>query len=431
MPSEPLARRLARPYLAPLAGLDRRVVAVGGASFLFIAARMGLLTFLGIFFTTQRGLALPLVGLAFLLENVVRALVGPLAGALSDRLGRRRVIVASAALSALVMPGFLLVRDAPTLLLWSAAAGLVQGGYFPPSVALLVDLAPEGRRQSVLAFHYMALSLGYSLGVAPGGLLAQRSYGLLAAASLAGFAAVAVVAAVALRGPLPREHAQQQGSLLRDSLRAPRDPAFATLAVLGFVFPLGLGLLSIALPVYASERGLGQGLIGLGLGASGLLMALLALPVNARVEASGPLRWLPLAAVLAGATYVLFASSAALPALGAGLLLFTLAEVLFSSALPAAVAQLAPPGARGAYQGAWLMVTALGVGSALFLGGLGRDALGWPATWAAFAAATFASGALLALARPRLRGIARARAAGREQAASPRPGADPAAEAPP
>lgn len=414
----PLAQRIMGPYRAVLGGLDRRVHVVAAASFLFIIARMGLVTFLAIYFVGQVGLALPLVGLGFLVENVFRALASPLAGAASDRFGRRAVMVGSAAASAVVFPGFLLVRDPASLLLWAAVAGTAQGPYFPAANALLLDLAAPERRQSTLAYHYTVLSLGYTLGVVPAGFLAQQGYALLAAQSAIAFALVAALVLAALRGAMPRETTPPEASVLRAALRAPRDPAFAALAVLGFLFPLGIGIVGTALPVYARDSGLGEAAVGAVLGLSGILLAALALPANARIEAQGPYRWLPLAALATGATYLAFAFAPGLPGLAFGLVLFTLGEVVFSSALPTAVSHLAPPGARGAYQGAWQMVYMLGIGSAVALAGLGRDTVGWPITWFLFAAHAGLAVIVLAWAHRRFHRVAEARQAGASAASS-------------
>ncbi|MCA1813318.1 MAG: MFS transporter, partial [Halobacteriales archaeon] len=225
----PLVLRAAQPWTRGLSGLDRRVALVGASSFLFLGARMGLLTFLGVYLTTRVGLALPVVGGAFLLENIVRAGVAPLGGALSDRIGRKRVMAGSALASMAVMPCFLLVRDAPGLFAWSALAGLAQGAYFPSATALLLDLVPDEARPRALSFHYTALSLGYTVGVLPAGLLAQQGYALLAAESALGFGLVAACVLLGLRRALPREDGARE-PLRRASVRPLRDPAFVLLA---------------------------------------------------------------------------------------------------------------------------------------------------------------------------------------------------------
>jgi len=155
-----------------------------------------------------------------------------------------------------------------------------------------------------------------------------------------------------------------------------------------------------ATPLFAADAGVGEGYIGLVLGANSILVALLALPVAARIEASGPLRYLGAAALIVAAAHACYA---AIPGVAAALLVgtivFSFAEVIFSSAVPATVARLAPPGQRGAYQGTWALVASVSMGSALFFSGLLRDALGWRAAWAIYAGIAFAAGGAFLLMR--------------------------------
>ena len=70
---------------------------------------MSLVTFLGIWFVREAGIALATVGLAFLCENVLRGLLAPMFGALSDRVGRRHLLLIASLATAAVLPSFLLV----------------------------------------------------------------------------------------------------------------------------------------------------------------------------------------------------------------------------------------------------------------------------------------------------------------------------------
>jgi MFS family permease len=194
-----------------------------------------------------------------------------------------------------------------------------------------------------------------------------------------------------LRGPLPLEKAavERKGSFL-----AFRDQAFLRFAAFAFIFPFSMGLVVSASPLFATDGGVGEGYIGLVLGGNSILVALLALPVAARIEARGPLRFLAGTAFLVAAALACYgAIPQAAAALLAGTVVFSFAEAVFSSAVPATVARLAPQGRRGAYQGAWAMVSSLSMGSALFVSGLLRDAIGWRTAWILFAALALAAGA--------------------------------------
>jgi MFS family permease len=120
----------------------------------------------------------------------------------------------------------------------------------------------------------------------------------------------------------------------------------------------------------------------------------------------GPVRVLGAAALIVAAAFVCYgALPDAAAALLVGTVVFSFGEIVFSSAVPAAVARLAPPGSRGAYQGGWALVASLSMGSALVLSGLLRDAAGWSLAWLAFAALAAAAGAAFVLLRGRFQGL--------------------------
>ena len=62
--------------------LPRAAKVVVAGNFLSVAARMSLVTFLGIYFVRDAGIALPTVGLAYLCESLLRGLLAPMYGAL-------------------------------------------------------------------------------------------------------------------------------------------------------------------------------------------------------------------------------------------------------------------------------------------------------------------------------------------------------------
>ena len=352
---------------------------------------MSLVTFIGIYFVRKAGIDLATVGVAFLCEHLVRGLAAPLFGAMSDRVGRRPLLIASAAMTAVVLPCFLLVEGPVSLFVWSLALGLTGAVNMPVANALLLDLAPPERRQSALALNYTSMSVAYTLGVMPAGYVAEQGYGFLAATAAAGYVLVVFLYAFFLKGPLPLERAARLMPF-----EGLRDPNLLRFAAVAFVFPFSMGLVVSATPLFAADAGVGEGYIGLVLGANSILVALLALPVAARIEASGPLRYLGTAAVIVAAAHACYAAIPGVAtALLAGTIVFSFAEVIFSSAVPATVARLAPPGRRGAYQGTWALVASISMGSALFFSGLLRDAMGWRAAWAIYAAVAIGAALLL------------------------------------
>jgi MFS family permease len=363
---------------------------------------MSLVTFLGIYFVREAGIALATVGAAFLCENLLRGLAAPMFGPLSDRVGRRPLLLGASLVTAAVMPCFLLVEGPLSLFAWSLAMGVASAVKMPVGSALLLDLAPVERRQSVLAVNYTVVSVAYTLAVTPAGYVAEQGYGLLAGLSAAGYLLVAALFLFGLRGPLPLERASGEEAFYKGVAAAFRGRVLLGFAALAFVFPFGMGCIAFVSPLFAADRGLGEGFIGLVLGLNSVIVALLAVPVATRMEHAGPFGWLGWAALVVGAALACFgAVPQAAAAFIAGTVIFSFGELVFSSAVPAAVARLAPPGRRGAYQGAWTLVGSFSMGSALFVSGLLRDATGWAGAWMLYAGLTAVAGILLVLTRER------------------------------
>jgi MFS family permease len=386
-----------------LLDLDKRILVVVGANFLAVAARMSLVTFLGIYFVRVAGISLATVGLAFLLESLLRGVAAPLFGALSDRIGRRPLLLVSALFTSAVLPCFLLVSGPASLFAWSTAMGIAGAVNMPVATAQLLDLAPPERRQAVLALNYTGMSVAYTLGVMPAGYVAEQGYGLLAAISSAGYVLVAALYAAGLRRTPALERGRGEETVFVSTLSVMRDRAFLGFAALAFIFPFAMGQVVTASPLFAADQGLGEGYIGLVLGGNSIIVAALAVPVAARIEPMGPFRMLGGAALLVSIAFLCYAlpgeaggvAVSAAASYMAGTVVFSFGELIFSSAVPAAVARLAPPGRRGAYQGGWALVSSLSMGSALALSGTLSGAIGWHGAWLAYAGLALAAAVAL------------------------------------
>ena len=129
----------------------------------------------------------------------------------------------------------------------------------PVASALLLDLAPAERRQSVLALNYTSMSVAYTVAVMPAGYLAELGYGYLAVSTAIGYLLVAFLYLVFLgKIAVEKAPAGPQGSFL-----AFRDASFLKFAAFGFIFPFSMGLVVSASPLFAAENGVGEGYIGL------------------------------------------------------------------------------------------------------------------------------------------------------------------------
>ena len=89
-------------------------------------------------------------------------------GPLADRVGRKRIILASTVVFGLCTLATLLARDTTELLVLRFLTGLGLGGAMPNAVALTAEFSPHRRRATMV----MTMFAGFSVGAALGGLIA-------------------------------------------------------------------------------------------------------------------------------------------------------------------------------------------------------------------------------------------------------------------
>ncbi len=172
--------------------------------------------------------------------SIMQFACGPVLGGLSDRYGRRPILLASLAAFGL---DYALMGFAPTLA-WLFAGRVIAGiagASFNSAYAYIADITPPERRTQDFGLLGFAFGVGFIVGPALGGLLA--AYGtrapFFAAAGLAlvnvvyGYFAVPESLALADRRPFDWRRANVWGSLVR--LRRLR-PAVLTLAAATFLW---------------------------------------------------------------------------------------------------------------------------------------------------------------------------------------------------
>ena len=119
----------------------------------------------------QLGLGPTTVVLLFAALNLTYVISAYPAGALSDRIGRRRVMVAGLAVFALVYLGFFLTRSAASVWVLFPIYGLYHGLTDGTSRAFIADLVPADRRATAMGLYAMATGLATFAASAIAGLL--------------------------------------------------------------------------------------------------------------------------------------------------------------------------------------------------------------------------------------------------------------------
>ena len=137
--------------------------------------------------------------------HVVKASLSTWGGALSDRLGRKRVIIVGWTIYAVVYLGFATARDAWTLIAWF----LVYGSYFAftegAEKALVADLTPMGRQGTAFGVYNAVLGIGALAASVAFGFLYERFGAPTAFATGAALATLAAALLLCIRTPPNRD----------------------------------------------------------------------------------------------------------------------------------------------------------------------------------------------------------------------------------
>ena len=137
-----------------------------------------LLTFLPVFLAYDMGYSPLWVGGCMFLLQAAGFAASPVAGHLSDKMGRRRIIMTSMAMTAVVLVFMALAGNSPQFVLFIAALGFFLYAIRPVLQAWLLDATPANMGGTSIGLLFGVQALGSAVAPVIGGVLADR-YGLM------------------------------------------------------------------------------------------------------------------------------------------------------------------------------------------------------------------------------------------------------------
>jgi MFS family permease len=343
-----------------------------GLAGIYATRMLGLFLILPVFAVLARDLpdATPLlIGLAIGAYGLTQALLQIPFGMLSDRIGRRPVIVGGLLIFMLGSVVAALADDLVTILIGRAIQG---AGAIPAVVtALLADLTRESQRTKSMALIGMSIGASFMLAMILGPLLAPW-IGLSGLFWLIFVLACAGIPMLFLVVPAPPAQGHSLdvtppglGAVLRDVDLLRLDFGI-------FVLHAIMTALFLAVPLGLTAAGLAGGHHAWFYLAVLLVSVLGMFPAIARAERQGRHKALFLAAIglVALALILLAQPGSGLPALAIWLALFFTGFNILEASLPSLVSRTAPGAARGAAMGVYSTAQFAGA----FVGGAGG---GW------------------------------------------------------
>jgi MFS family permease len=367
-------------------------------SFLHAVATSARASFMGLWALRALGSSQTALGLTFAGAAIASLVAGYAGGHLSDRIGRRSLILAASATQALIAGALALVGGHVALGLGLMVfAGGAEGIATATDQALLTDLVPRERHEHAFASARVVQNIGFVIGPLVGAVLLTVGWRALfvttsAIGALAFLVALKAIPRHAEFAPIAPPSRASWSVLLRDRTFAALLAAgtFAAIVYLSYETLLPISLVQ--------SHGLAPAAWGVLLAINPVVVVLFQIRLTARVGRISELTRLAVGVVAMGSPFLLVAVSTAIPLVVLLLLIFVLGEMLWAPPSQAMIARIAPDDLRGAYLGAggamWPVAFALGP----LIGLQVRSAYGDTAMWFAIAIAGVIAIALYAVA---------------------------------
>ncbi|MGJ8696650.1 MAG: MDR family MFS transporter [Verrucomicrobiaceae bacterium] len=298
-------------------------------------------------------------------------IAGFLGGYCADRWGRKPTIIVSCAGGALCMMLLSQAVGPWAIVVVSSAVGMFSAMYFPAASALLADLVPGELRVRAFGCQRLAVNLGFAVGMAVAGLMAEKSFYLLFVVDAL---TTSVLGIIILFGvPEVRKVSKVDSSWAPALREMRRNPAYLRAITASFMIAVVFWQLSSTWGLQVTlGGGFDESVFGWLMALNGIMVVLLELPLTSWTRKHLPIRVMSLGYALVGIGMGFNLMGANLGVLVFAMVVLTIGEMISLPIAHSYIAGLAPEEMRGRFMGvlgiAWNGATMVGpaLGMALF-----------------------------------------------------------------
>jgi MFS family permease len=313
-----------------------------------------LFPFFALYLTKRFGIGMTQVGVLFAVFSISSFLGAFPGGALTDRFGRKKIIIFSLLASSF---STLLMGFADSFQLFVVIAfvsGIFTDVGGPAYEAVFMDVLPEEKRPSGFGIRRVAFNLAIVAGPAIGGFIAARSYLALFILDAIVSSIVALLVLVLIpetkpalaEGQEPESTAQSFGGYLR-VLRDGKFMAFVGACLLAWMVYMNL---NTTLGVYLrSQHGVPESGYGWLISINAAMVVLLQFPITRRIERRPPMLMMALGTLLIAGGLAMYGFVATYPLFIVAMAILTIGEMVAIPIANAVVASFASEEMRGRY----------------------------------------------------------------------------------
>jgi MFS family permease len=310
-------------------------------------------TFLALYLTQARHFTVAEAGLVVALYGAGSFASGPVGGYLADHLGRRRTMLLSFVLGAAAMLQLGFARAPIHIAASALCLGFCSDLFRPAQHATVADVVAPADRTRAFGYLYWGVNLGFAGAMVLAGLLAAYDFTLL----FIGDAATTLIFGIIIFVGVPETHPERHvARRARPDPTVPlRDGALMTFVLSQLLVMLVVAQANSTLAIDMTRHGLSNQRFARLLSINGFMIVLFQPTFIRLVQRFRRARVLAMASLLSGIGFGMNALAHSPGWYALAIVVWTIAELLYSPVTPTVVTDLSPPHLRGSYQGAYLM----------------------------------------------------------------------------
>lgn len=313
-----------------------------------------LFPFFSLYITAKFGVGMTVVGIIFGLFSLANIVGSTMGGALTDRFGRKSMLIfglITSAFTSLVM-GF--ANDIHIFFGAALFVGLFASVGEPAQQAMVADLLPEQQRAEGYSVHRVVANLAVTIGPAIGGILAVRSYLLLFISDAVTSLIMAGIVLFSMAETRPQREEHEEHETLWQTFKGYRQ-ALSDKVFMIFIFASMLATLvymqmNSTMPVYLRDsHGIPPQGYGYMLSMNAAMVVLFQFGITRRLRDRSPLVMMTLGTLLYAIGFGMYGIVSHYAFFVMGMIIITIGEMIIMPVSQALVARFSPEQMRGRY----------------------------------------------------------------------------------
>ncbi|MEW5872695.1 MAG: MFS transporter [Chloroflexota bacterium] len=340
-----------------------------GASFIDHIGGALLFPFFTLYITQKFGVGMTQVGILFTMFSISGVMGSMIGGALTDRLGRKGMVLFGLVMSAMssLLLGF--VNRIELFFIVSILVGMLANAGGPAQQAMVADLLPEKKRAQGFGILRISFNLAVTIGPMIGGFLASQSFLLLFICDAVASSITAIVFYLSLAetrpAPVEGEPQPSMAQTFSGYLKVMRDTVFVWFLGASALMVLVYIQMNTTLAVYLRDtHGISTQMFGYILSLNAGMVVLFQFPITRWISKYRPLVVMAAGTLLYALGFGMYGLVSSYIFFLVAMVIITIGEMLISPVGQAIVSQLAPEDMRGRYMAvfgfSWVIPSAIG-----------------------------------------------------------------------